>query len=144
MYKAYQRHIGAVFLVLLLITIRLFERPFFDDGLIRFFQHDYLSEQLPKISIYKIIWIDSIRFWIKSSISILILRLYFKQPELLKFLLSVFLISYLINVAVILLSLQNYQAGHYLVLFYGRRFFIQPLLLLLLFPALWYQERVKS
>ena len=139
MLKTYQKHIIAIILVFLLIAIRLFEKTYFDDGLIRFFQHDYLTEPLPKLSIFKIIWMDSIRFWLNTAISILILSLYFNQSGLLKFLLIIFTIGYLISILVLYLSLNNYQAGHYLLLFYNRRFLIQPLLLLLLAPALWYQ-----
>ena len=144
MFKAYQKHIIAIILVFLLMAIRFFEKSYFDDGLICFFQHDYLTEPLPKLSIIKIIWIDSIRFWLNTAISILILSLYFNQSGLLKFLLLVFTISYLASILVLYLSLNNYQAGHYLVLFYNRRFLIQPLLLLLLVPALWYQEMHRA
>jgi len=140
MFKAYQKHIIAIILLFFLIAIRFFEKPYFDDGLIRFFQHDYLTEPLPKLPIFKIIWMDSIRFWLNTVITILILSLYFNQSGLLKFLLLVFTISYLASILVLYLSLNNYQTGHYLTLFYIRRFLIQPLLLLLLAPALWYQD----
>ena len=141
MHKDFQKHIIAGFLIFLLIVIRLFEIPYFDDGLIRFFQHNYLTGPLPKVSFFNIFWIDSIRFWINTAISILILRLYFNQSGLVKFLLLLFTVAYLIAVIILYVSVQNYQAGHYLILFYSRRFLIQPILLLLLFPALWYQVR---
>ena len=140
MLKTYQKHIIAIILVFLLMAVRFFEKTYFDDGLIRFFQHDYLTEPLPKLSIFKTIWIDSLRFWLNTAISILILRLFFNQSGLLKFLLLVFTISFFVSILILYLSIENYQAGHYLVLFYIRRFLIQPLLLLLLVPALWYQD----
>jgi len=141
MYKTYQKHIIAVVLVSLLVAIRLFEKSYFNDGLSRFFQHDYLTEPLPKVSFFNIICIDSIRFWFNTTISILILRLYFNQSGLIKFLLLIFTVTYLIAIITLYVSVHNYQAGDYLILFYSRRFLIQPLLLLLLFPALWYQVR---
>ena len=125
-----------------LIAIRFFEKSYFDDGLICFFQHDYLTEPLPKFLIFKIIWIDSIRFWLNTAISIMILSLYFNRSGLLNFLLLIFTAGYFISMLVFYLSIESYQAGHYLILFYSRRFLIQPLLLLLLAPALWYQERL--
>ncbi len=144
MLKVYQKHIIAIILVFFLIAIRFFEKSYFDDGLIHFFQHDYLTESFPKLSIFKIIWTDSIRFWINTVISIMILSLYFNRSGLLKFLLIIFTIGYLISILVIFLSIENYQTGHYLLLFYSRRFLIQPLLLLLLVPALWYQEHFQK
>ncbi len=144
MIKTYQKHIIAIILIFLLIAVRFFEKSYFDDGLIGFFQYDYLTEPLPKLPIFKIILIDSIRFWLNTAISILILRLYFNQSGLLKFLLLVFTISYFVSILFLYLSIENYQAGHYLSLFYSRRFLIQPLLFLLLAPALWYQKHLKN
>jgi len=141
MIKAYRKHIIAVLLLLILMAIRLFEKRFFDDGLIDFFKHDYLTNNLAPVSTVKVLWVDSLRYGLNTLISILILRLYFKSAELGKFLVLFFVFFYFISLLLMLYALQTYQAGHYLVLFYSRRFLIQPLLLLLLFPALWVQQK---
>jgi len=143
MHKSYYKHIIAGFLMLLLILIRWYEKTYFDDGLIDFFHHDYLKHALPNVSIFNIFWIDSLRFWLNSIISIAIIFLYFKQTGLMKFLLIFYTIAYLITVIILLWSIDSYQTGQYLVLFYTRRFLIQPMLLLLLIPALWYQKKYQ-
>ncbi len=144
MIKTYRKHIIAVLLLFLLMAIRLFEKRFFDDGLIDFFKHDYLNSSLPAVSAVKVLWVDSVRYGLNAIISILILHLYFKSSELGKFLGLFFVFFYFISLLSMLYALQTYQAGHYLVLFYSRRFLIQPLLLLLLFPALWMQQKNRS
>ncbi len=144
MIKPYRKHIMAILLLLLLMAIRLFEKRFFDDGLIDFFKHDYLNSSLPAVSVVKVLWVDSVRYGLNAIISILILLLYFKSTELGKFLGLFFVFFYFISLLLMLYALQTYQAGHYLVLFYSRRFLIQPLLLLLLIPALWMQQKNRS
>ena len=143
MNKSYQKHIIAGIAVLLLVAVRFYEKFFFDDGLIIFFQHDYLNNDFPDISFIKTILIDGVRYWLNAILSITILYLYFKQAGLLKFLIFVYATTFIAGVLLMYVALQNYQTGHYLLLFYTRRFIIQPLLLFLLFPALWYQKSLN-
>lgn len=144
MNKVYTKHIVAGLVLLLLVAVRLLERRFFDDGLIVFFEHDYLKDALPSLSITRTLLTDSIRFWLNALLSIFILYLYFKQKGLLKFLLIFYAVAYGAGIVSMYFALQNYHTGHYLLLFYVRRFLIQPLLLFLLLPALWYQKHQKT
>ena len=144
MNKTYQKHIIAGISFFLLIAIRFYEKQFFDDGLIVFFQHDYLKNDLPPISIVKSFVIDSVRYWLNTILSITILYLYFKQAGLLKFLFFVYAVAYVLDILLLFVAFQNYQAGEYILLFYTRRFMIQPFLLFLLIPALWYQSSLQE
>ena len=143
MKKSYKKHIIAAVSLFILVIIRFYEKRFFNDDLISFFQHDYLSNDLPEISVLKTILTDSFRYWLNAVFSIAILYIYFKQTGLLKFLLLVYTFAFTVGLILLYLALHNYQAGHYLFLFYIRRFMIQPLLLFLLFPALWHQNNLK-
>lgn len=144
MTKTYVKHIIAITAVLLLIVVRLFEKQFFDDGLIVFFQHDYLTQNLPALSIGRTLLTDSIRFWLNALLSIVILYVYFKQQGLLKFLIIFYATGFAVSIILMYFALQNYHAGHYVFLFYTRRFLIQPLLLFILLPALLYQQYQKK
>ena len=144
MTKTYVKHIIAVTAVLLLIAVRLFEKQFFNDGLIVFFQHDYLTQNLPALSTVRTLLTDSIRFWINALLSIVILYVYFKQQGLLKFLLMFYATGFAVSIILMYFALQNYHAGDYVFLFYVRRFLIQPLLLFVLLPALLYQKYQKT
>ncbi len=128
-------------LLLLLVAIRFFERQLFNDGLIDFFRYDYLKSNLPGISKLTIVLTDSLRYWINSLISITILYLLFKRRDLPLFLFSFYLLAFIAGLVFFVYALNHYQPGEYLVLFYIRRFFIQPVLLLVLIPALLYHKK---
>jgi exosortase F-associated protein len=117
------------------------EKKFFNDGLIEFFQHDYLTNSLPTSILGKVLSIDTFRFLINSIFSIILLHIYFREKNLIKFLLIIYTFIYVIGIGMMYFSIIDYQPGEYLQLFYSRRFIIQPLLLFILFPALLYQQK---
>jgi exosortase F-associated protein len=127
-------------LLLILVAVRLFEKHLFNDGLIHFFEYEYLQSSLPNISISHILLIDSVRFWFNSLLSIVILYLFFKQTKLLRFLWIFYGVFFIILAGILYYILNNYEAGNYLGLFYIRRILIQPIILFVLFPALLYQK----
>ncbi len=129
-----------LFLLFLLVGIRFYEKVFFDDGLIVFFQYDYLTKALPHIPFIKTVSIDILRYIFNSTISISILTLFFRQKNLGKFLLAFYLIALTINIIAFYFAWVNYTAPHYIALFYIRRILIQPIWLFVLFPALLYQK----
>ena len=133
-----------VLLLILLVLVRFFEKQFFDDGLIDFFRHAYLSEDLPAVSVSHILLVDSLRFGLNSLLSIGILYLLFRQKDLLRFLFGVYLLVFVLGLLFFYYELTHYQAGNYLSLFYVRRLLLQPLLLLILAPALFYQKKNPS
>jgi len=141
MTKNYIKYIIAAILIIFLVLIRLFEQKWFNDGLIVFFRHDYLTEKLPLASLKNIILTDSIRYWLNAVISIMILNLFFSQKDLNKFLGFIYAGAYLVLLVLFIYLLKHYEAGNYLALFYVRRFLIQPLLLFILLPALLYQQK---
>jgi len=141
MNKNYIKYIIATILIIFLVLIRLFEQKWFNDGLIVFFHHDYLTEKLPSVSLKNIILTDSIRYWLNAFISVMILNIFFSQKDLNKFLGFIYAGTYLVLLVLFIYFLKHYEAGKYLGLFYVRRFLIQPLLLFILLPALLYQQK---
>ncbi len=141
MFQTKKKYFLAFVLLILLVFVRFFEKQLFNDALIDFFQYDYLSEALPKVSLLHIIMVDSMRFWINSLISIAILHLLFPQKDLLKFLFGLYGLVYFISILLFIYQLNHYQTGNYLGLFYVRRVLIQPLLLFILIPGLLFQKQ---
>jgi len=141
MNNKYVKYILATILIVLLVLIRLFEFEWFNDGLILFFRHDYLTEKLPWVPFDVIILTDSIRYWLNAIISIVLLNLFFRQKDLNKFLALIYTVAFLVLIVLLIYFLKHYEAGNYLGLFYVRRFLIQPLLLFILLPALLYQQQ---
>ncbi len=144
MNKSVRKYIITFVLLVLLVAVRYFDKQLFNDGLIDFFKHDYLSKALPKVSIWHIVFIDSLRYWINALLSVFLLKLYFNQANLNRFLWIVYTFVFVLSILILFFLLKTYQPGAYLPLFYVRRFLIQPLLLFLLFPALYYQGQMAK
>ncbi len=124
----------------LLLLVRLFEKNIFDDGLIDFFAYQYQTQNLPEISFWHSLFIDGLRYWVNSLISITLLFLLFKQKKLLQFLFILYLSAFFIITILFYIEWHHYEAGKYVHLFYVRRFLIQPILLFILIPGFIYHK----
>lgn len=136
-------HIAIVgVLCLLLLLIRAYENQLFYDPLLNFFKTDYKTLPLPEMDQVKLQLNIGLRFLMNSAISLGILWLIFKNKDIIK--LSVFLYIILF---VLLLMAFNYAVytsegtTSHMTLFYIRRFLIQPLFLLILLPAFYFQRK---
>ncbi len=138
------RYLFVFFLLLLLIAVRFFEYRFFNDHLLDFFNYSYLTDALPEVSFYKVFSVISLRYWINTFLSILILRLLFPQKNLVQFLLILYAAAFVVLGLFFIYEWYHYQAGEYLYLFYVRRLLIQPVLLFILIPALLFHRLQKQ
>ncbi|MEM7187790.1 MAG: exosortase F system-associated protein [Bacteroidota bacterium] len=134
-------------LVGLLVAIRAFESELFYDPLIEFFKTDHSTKALPEMDRLSLVGYISIRFWMNTLVSLGLLWLLFRKREVLKLSLLLFgLVFVVLTIAfAVLLGMEtpgdtNASGGH-LALFYVRRFLIQPLFLLLLIPAFYFQKK---
>ena len=130
-----------VILVSLLLLVRVFETSLFYDPLIAFFKMDYKTMPLPEIDTFAIQTGISLRFLLNTLISLAILWVVFRDVEIIKvgmILYSFFFVVLFIVFSFLLFSSEGTES--HLVLFYVRRFLIQPLFLLILLPAFYYQK----
>lgn len=125
----------------LLILVRIFEDRLFYDPLLEFFKTDHSTEPLPALNTLKTLFHVAIRFGANTLISLLVLWVAFRDRGVLK--LSILLYGILFIVGMILYTslLSQSNAGDHMLLFYVRRFLIQPLFLLLLLPAFYFHKR---
>jgi len=145
MHKRVVKYLIVSALLILLLLIRFFEKRFFNDSLIDFFKYDYLTNPLPDtIQTGYVLLIDVLRYIANAVISITILYLLFPQKALIRFLSTIYAGFLIVDLLLFYYFLIHYQAGNYLALFYTRRFLIQPLLLFILLPALYYQSNNKK
>lgn len=132
---------GILVLVGLLVLIRAFEDSLFYDPLLHFFEKDYKSLPLPPMDNFALQTGIALRFLLNTLVSLAILWLVFKDREIIK--LSLILYSLLFAILFLVFSFiiftSEAQQGHF-VLFYVRRFLIQPLFLLILLPAFYFQK----
>ena len=127
----------------LLVLIRMFETELFYDPLIEFYKSDYKNTLLPEINSIKLIGNLTLRFILNALISLVILWVVFKEKGILK--LSSFLYSVLFIGLILSFSYLFFysEEKNLLALFYVRRFLIQPIFLLVLLPAFYFQKSKK-
>lgn len=129
------------FCVLLLALIRFFETQLFYDPFIAYFKSDYLQLPFPDFSFLKLIFHTFLRYVLNAGLSLAIIFLLFKDVRLTKFasLLYVFL-GFLLLIALTIMLFFFDEKSNF-ILFYVRRFLIQPLFLVLFVPAFYFQKR---
>jgi len=130
--------IGLLFMALVLV--RFFESYFYDP-LQSYFTDDYLHTKLPEINTYKLYLHLFIRYAINSIISLLIIWIAFKNRSYISFSLVFFSVAFIVLILVFGVALHTHFENYYLFGFYIRRFLIQPIFVLLLLPAFYYQDR---
>lgn len=135
--------VAIVIIVLLLIAVRAFENSIFYDPFLHYFKREFFLLDIPEINKVKLFFSLGFRYYINSILSIAMLYLLFKDNSVIKF--SIFLYSFfgIILLVSFFFTLEFFAQEHKMILFYIRRFIIQPILLLLFIPAFYYQKKIK-
>lgn len=127
-----------VVLLGLLVVLRMFAADWFYDPLDAFFKGQYQGRPLPELATAKLLAVMALRFWITAAITVGVIHLWFgnRSKTRLSFLvLAVAFILFFTAFWVLIVLKQPPLEG----LFYIRRFLIQPLILILLIPAFYYE-----
>ena len=126
----------------LLLLVRLFEAELFYDPLLSFFKQHYLNQKVPDVEFGKLLLHTTYRFLVNTLISLLILWAAFRDKDVIKFSVVLYVLAF-----VVLLPWMGWLVANatpesnYNILFYVRRFLIQPLFVLLLLPAFYYHKQ---
>jgi exosortase F-associated protein len=131
---------GVVVLGILLICVRIFETSLFYDPLLDFFKHT--RKVLPEYNGLRLFGGLALRYFLNSIISLGILWLVFKDAQVVKLSAALFALFFVLLAALLFVVMAMDDPGLLLV-FYIRRFLIQPLLLILFLPAFYYQKHIK-
>lgn len=126
-------------LFLTLIAVRFFESSF-NDPLHDYFQNDYLTKPLPELNKALIIGLTLLRYLINSILSISIIYLLFPQKKVLKFSIKFYLYILIFLIITFTFLLNRSVSESYVPLFYVRRLLINPIFILILIPAFYYQK----
>ncbi|WP_412983872.1 exosortase F system-associated membrane protein [Pontimicrobium sp. IMCC45349] len=124
----------------LLVLIRFFEDYLFYDPYLQFFENDYLYIDNPRREVFKLTVFTSLRYDLNSIISIGIIYLFFKEKAMVKLSLLIYVVAYVFLLAAFLYFVINPRQEDYYLFFNVRRFFIQPLILIVLLPAFYYHK----
>ena len=124
----------------LIIGIRFFEDALFYDPFLTFFKTDYQNKPLPNVDALQLILNLFLRYFANTLLSIAIIYLLFLNKTHVKVAFVLYLILFVLLLIALSYLLFVSERPNYLVLFYVRRFLIQPVLLLLLIPAFYFQK----
>lgn len=137
---------GVIVLLVLLVSVRIFQEQLFYDPFLTFFRgENYRGRPLPEYDSVELFSGLLFRYVVNSVLSLAIIWLFFKDKAVIK--LSAFLYAFFFAVLTIaFFLLLNSGNVNLMVLFYVRRFLIQPLFLILFIPAFYYQRKseIKS
>lgn len=141
--KKVWKYIIIGFLFGILILIRAFENELFYDPFLSFFKNDYLQAKIPEYESFPLFWNHLLRYTLNTIVSLGIIYVAFENTRVLKFSLGLYIVAFVILVSLYFYLLQCKLDEDYLLTFYVRRFLIQPLFVLILLPAFYYQRKIK-
>ena len=136
----FYKYLLVAFLFILLALIRWFENELFYDPYLLFFHNDYLYMDSPRQEVFKLVINTSFRYLLNTILSLVILYVFFKEKSLIKFSSVIYLVSYIFLIVCYLYFVLDPKQENYYIFFNLRRFLIQPIILLLLFPAFYYNK----
>ncbi len=142
--KLYFKIIGFALGLTGLVSIRFFENALFFDPLISFYDSNFQNSTFPDLSFWRYSLNIAFRFLLNSSISLGIIWLIFKNKNYLRFSVLLYVILFIVGIILFWIVSSNIQPKDYMVLFYIRRFLIQPLLVIILIPAFYFQKLNKN
>lgn len=125
-----------------LIAIRYFEANLFYDPLIHYFKTEHTIEPLPNVEASKMYFNIFFRYVLNAILSLAIIWFIFQNHGISKVsaLLYGVLFLFLFSAYILLIEFSTETSNH-LILFYVRRFLIQPLFLFILLPAFYFQRK---
>jgi exosortase F-associated protein len=131
-------------LLVLLVLVRVYERELFYDPFLDFFNNASQNKALPKYNGFKLFFDIFNRYLINSGCTLLIIFILFKKKSIVK-ITFIMLSSFFVILSLVFFFLLEYtKTPDLLILFYIRRFLIQPLFLILFVPAFFYQISVNK
>ena len=135
--------VTVIILAMLLISVRAFENVIFYDPFLAYFKNEFMQQPLPQLDKIKLFISLGFRYYINSILSIAMLYVIFKDSKVSKFSIFLYSIFGIVLLVSFFFVLQFFANEHKMILFYIRRFIIQPILLLLFIPAFYYQKKVE-
>lgn len=129
--------------VILLASIRAYEDVLFYDPFLNYFKMDYHNLALPAIENGSLFFGFLFRYFLNTILSLAIIYVLFKDIEAVKFASVLYVLFFVILTVAFFLVLHVFEEPSKMVLFYIRRFLIQPIFLLLFLPAFYFQKQNK-
>lgn len=141
--KLLQHKVKIVIAILVIFSfglIRAFESKIFYDPFLVYFESDFKNAPFPPVDFFSLFWSLLFRYALNTALSLLLIYTLFQDLEIIRF--SAFLYGFFLIVllGMFIMIIAYFPEGNWL-LFYVRRFIIQPIFVLLFIPAFYYQQQ---
>ena len=122
------------------VLIRIYQESLFYDPFIRFYSLYYHDMNPPDVDSIKLILNTAARYWLNALLSIGLIYMLFRKRNIVKFSFFFYGIAF-VALMIAFGIIETYLSPDlYMIFFYIRRFLIQPIFILLLLPAFYYQQ----
>nr|WP_289666168.1 exosortase F system-associated protein [Flavobacterium panacagri] len=118
--------------------IRNFETQLFYDPFLNYFKDDFTDLPFPKYDVLKLFFGLFFRYFLNSLLSLILIYVLFQDRDIFQFSLFVYVFFLVLLLTAFFIILGFFPDAGWL-LFYVRRFIIQPILVLLFIPGFYYQ-----
>ena len=135
--------IQLITLIGLFVLIRMFENQLFYDPFLGYFKLENPSVY-PNYEPVKLYFNLFLRYFLNTIISISILYVIFKDLNLLKFSIILYILFFIILIIGFYICLNYLENDQKTILFYIRRFIIQPIFILLFIPGFYFQNQSEK
>lgn len=130
-------------LIVGLALIRTYEGDWFYDPFLDYFRGNNQNKPYPETQGFRLFLNLFLRYFLNAVLSLAIIQVLFRNREFLKLAAFLYTVFFVILIIVFFLVLYNTENAN-LVLFYVRRFLIQPIFILLFLPAFYLQTKSKQ
>jgi len=124
--------------------IRFFETELFYDPLISFYKNNFLQKPFPELDPILYSLNLGFRYFLNTIISLLLIWISFQNKSYLQFSGILYTALFTIGILIFWFIAHDIETENYMTLFYIRRFLIQPLLVIILLPAFYFQNINKN
>ncbi|MWB95765.1 exosortase F system-associated protein [Flavobacterium sp. GA093] len=132
--------LAAIGIIFCFAIIRALEKQLFYDPFLAYFDRDFIHNPLPEYDAFKLFSGVFIRYFLNTVLSLALIYVLFRDLEILKFSVILYLFFLVILLGLFFLILMSFPEKTWL-LFYVRRFLIQPIFIMLFIPAFYYQQQ---
>ena len=127
-------------LIFLLVLIRTFENELFYDPFLDFFKQNFAKLPLPNVNSFSLFLGLLFRYTLNTAFSLAIIYVLFQELTIVKFAFVLYCFFFLIFIIAFFYIVSFTTENHNWILFYIRRFLIQPIFLLLFIAGFYYQK----
>lgn len=138
------KFVWSVLILFGFVLVRTFEDSLFYDPFLDYFKRDYNSMPYPAVESVKLLLNFFLRYALNSMLSLALLYVIFRKADMIRFAATLYGFLFVVFLLAFIIFWQGWAGEQKTLLFYARRFLIQPLLILLFLPAFYFQERTEK